>query len=521
VKILFVYPNAEGYGRIPLGISIIITILLENNHTVELFDTTFIMINENTDSIIREKAKLALPTDRSHLYDPQSADGIDEMLKEKVKKFSPDLIAMNIVEDNYQYADHLLQVIKSLDRTLPVIVGGSTPTVVPEVVIENPHIDYLVQGEGEEAMKEFCDLLERGKSLESVKNLWYKKNGEVKTNPIRPFVNMDTLPVQNLDIWDKRHFAKPYSGKLYKVGYFEMSRGCLNKCSYCINDACQMRLHEAGNFHREKAIKKVIGEIKIQKDKYNFEMIFFCDDNFLLMSRARMDEFADSWKSEITLPYWMNTTVETINRENLTKLKETGCAGIGIGIESGSEWLRRNVLKRKTRNEQIKKAFDLIHEFGIRTTANNMIGFPGEYEEDIFETIKLNREIKPKSCDLNFVAPYIGTTIHAISKRLGYLDMWDKPGFRGMVKNISTRSGLLINNPHLNRERIMGIFYEFMDYVEGRLPIPDEYKKPAPGSKKSALPRGEMGKEVMEAFMTNMMIRHGGDGEKGLEPIKK
>ena len=67
MKILFIYPNVEGYGRIPLGMSIIITILLENNHTVELFDTTFIMTNENKDSIIREKAKLVLSTDRSHL----------------------------------------------------------------------------------------------------------------------------------------------------------------------------------------------------------------------------------------------------------------------------------------------------------------------------------------------------------------------------------------------------------------------------------------------------------------------
>ena len=59
-------------------------------------------------------------------------------------------------------------------------------------------------------MKEFCDLMERGKSVEGVRNLWYKKNGEVKNNSLRPFVDMDTLPVQNLDLWDKRHFIKPY-----------------------------------------------------------------------------------------------------------------------------------------------------------------------------------------------------------------------------------------------------------------------------------------------------------------------
>jgi len=499
LKILFIYPNAEGYGRIPLGISIIITILLENGHQVELFDTTF-MKSEHIDNIIRERAKLVLPVGRSHLYDLHSTEEIDEILREKVRRVSPDLIAISIVEDNYQYADHLLEVIKSLYRGIPVIAGGNTPTVAPDVVIENPYIDYLIQGEGEEGMQEFCDLMERGKSIEGVRNLWYKKNGEIKNNPLRPFVNMDTLPVQNLDLWDRRHFLKPYSGKLFQAGYFEMSRGCLHKCSYCINNTCQKLLREAGEFHREKSIHKLIEEIRTLRDKHKFEMILFCDDNFLMMSQLRMEEFAESWKAEISLPYWINTEAETINRAKLNILKETGCCGIGLGIESGSEWLRRYVLKRKASNEQIEKAFKLIHEFDIRTTANNMIGFPGEYEEDIFETIKLNRKIIPKSWDLNFVAPYIGTAIHAVSKRLGYLDMWDKPGFEGMAKNISTRRGPVINSPQISKERLMSMFYEFSDYVEGRLPIPAKFMKPSPGSDKNAPPRGEMGKEVVEAF---------------------
>jgi len=332
MRILFIYPNAEGYSRIPLGPSIIITILLEDGHRVELFDTTFIMENRHVDFDIREKAKLVLPTDRSHLYGPHSPEEIDEVLKNKVERFSPDLIAASIVEDNYQCADHLLQVVKSLNRNIPVIVGGGTPTVAPEVVIENPHIDYLIQGEGEEAMKEFCDLMERGKSVEGLRNLWYKKNGEVKSKLPRPFVDMDTLPIQNLDLWDERHFIKAYSGQLYRAGYFEVSRGCLHKCSYCINYACQKLLWEAGKFYRKKSIDKIIEEIKILKGKYNFEMIIFCDDNGLLMSRARMEEFAESWQLEINLPYWINTTAETINRENLAKLKETDCCGIGIGV---------------------------------------------------------------------------------------------------------------------------------------------------------------------------------------------
>lgn len=219
------------------------------------------------------------------------------------------------------------------------------------------------------------------------------------------------------------------------------------------------------------------------------------------MSRQRLEEFTHSWKEEINLPYWMNTTVESIDREKLIKLKETGCCGIGLGIESGSEWFRRNVLKRKGSNEQIKKAFGLIHEFGIRTTANTMIGFPGEYEEDIFETIKLVKNIKPKSANMTFVAPYIGTAIHAVARKLGYINMWDKAGFEGLAKDISMRNSPTIENPHITQERLTQILYDdFIDYIEDRLPIPDKYSKPAPGSNRYAPHRGNMSEDVVEAF---------------------
>lgn len=504
MNILFIYPNAEGYGRIPLGMSLVMTILSQRGHRIELFDTTFILKNEHTDNITREKAKLVLPTDISNLYEANSQETVDMMLVEKIKTFSPDLIAAGIVEDNYNLANHLLDVVKSTYKSVPVIVGGSTPTVAPEVVIKNRNIDYLIQGEGEESMLEFCDLMSEGKDVSKVRNLWYKKNGKIVNNPIRPFVDMNTLPAQNLDIWDKRHFVKPYNGKLYKAGFFEMSRGCLNKCTYCINGTCQKILREAGKYHRRKSVSNTIREISSLKAKFNFEMIFFCDDNFLLMSQDKVDEFADAWMSCVNIPYWINTTIETLTREKLNKLKKSGCCGIGIGVESGSVWLRENILRRCADNNRIIKAFEMIHGFDIRTTANSMIGFPGEYEDDIFETIKLMKKIKPKSFDLCFVAPYFGTLIHQVSKKMGYIKTLKKPGFEGMARDITVRRGPVIEIPGISQDRLKVLFYEFMDYMEGNLSIPERFTKPAPGCGDIRYPRKDMGNEIAEEMLLLM-----------------
>lgn len=500
MKILFIFPNAVGFGRVPLGMSIIMTIMTKKGHEIDLFDTTFLLSSDNTDNILREQSNLVLPTDSSHLYDPHSEEEVDEMFREKIRSFSPDLLAVTILEENYQLADRLLGIAKSLGRNIMTIVGGSTPTVVPEVVIENPLIDYLIQGEGEGAMEEFCDLLEMGKPVDEVRNLWYKKDGKVHSNPIRPYVDLDALPIQNLDLWNPGHFMKAYEGKLRKIGSFELSRGCPFKCTFCINEQYHRLLDEAGGYFRKKSIAYGIREIKALKEKMDLEMVFFCDDNFLQMSQERVREFTELWLSEINLPYWMNTTVETISYERLEMLKKTGCAGIGLGIESGSEWLRQKVLRKPSTNKRIENAFHMIHEFDIRTTANSIIGFPGEYEEDIFETIKLFKRMNPESFDVSFCAPYIGTPIHVIARKMGYVETMDKPGFRGMVPNITFRQGEKIKNPNISFQRLDQLYREFADYIEGRLPIPEKFMKPAPGT--DGTPRGELGIEVIKTLQS-------------------
>lgn len=260
----------------------------------------------------------------------------------------------------------------------------------------------------------------------------------------------------------------------------------------------QISQQNCGRFHREKSIDKVVKEIKTLKGQYGFEMIFFADDNFLLMSHARFNEFAEAWTSEIGLPYWINTELELITEERLAKLKETGCCGIGIGLESGSEWIRSNILHRRhIDNDRVIEKLELIDSFDIRVTANSMIGFPDEYEDDIFETIKLNRRIKPKSLDLNFVAPYAGTAIHAMAKEKGYLDTYSESGFRGMAKNITVRKEPVMKLPQITHERLNDIFYKFADYIYGNLEIPEKFRKPALGAHRGAPPRDSDGRDII------------------------
>ena len=178
MKIMFLYPNHVGYFRCPVGLTLIMTVCANEGHEVKLFDTTFMNVSENEDNAIREKAKQVKPVTLDNFFNKKSKNQIETDWLKAVEEFSPDIIGTTILEDSYVYCDRLLSLVKE-KFNIPVVAGGSMPTVVPQVIIENPNIDYVVETEGEVAFKELLIALKKGKDVSKVSNLWYKDNGKV------------------------------------------------------------------------------------------------------------------------------------------------------------------------------------------------------------------------------------------------------------------------------------------------------------------------------------------------------
>jgi len=237
---------------------------------------------------------------------------------------------------------------------------------------------------------------------------------------------------------------------------------------------------QVGAYRRNKTVDTIVREVLELHKHENFEMILFSDDNFLGRSFSEMEEFYDRWEKEVKIPYWINTCIETLNEKNVPKLKKSQCIGIGIGMETGSEWVRRNILlKGNMTNEMYVEGFKLMARHGIRSTCNVMIGFPGEYEADVFETIKVNKIIRAidtdlTSCGMSFVAPYAGTVMHNISVELGLIDVNTKLGFKGLCENISW-SNPVIRNPNMTIKKMFELRDSFSDYINGVKEIPEQY----------------------------------------------
>jgi len=168
-------------------------------------------------------------------------------------------------------------------------------------------------GESEHTLTEFCNLYEKVESVKAVAGVVNKESdGNIVMNPVPSFADLNELPFPNYDHWADSHLIKPYDGKLYRSGYIEMSRGCMFICSYFVNVTYQAIMKDSGKFFRGKTVDRMIEEAKYLTDKFDLEMFFFCDDNFLSITNSKLEEFAEKWTSEIGFPFWINTTVESL-----------------------------------------------------------------------------------------------------------------------------------------------------------------------------------------------------------------
>ena len=93
-------------------------------------------------------------------------------MNDKVKQFSPDLLALSCTEDMFHLGINLLR--RTRYRNILTIAGGVFPTFAPELVLSYDEIDIVCKGEGENALLELCSRLKKGQDYYDIQNLWLK-----------------------------------------------------------------------------------------------------------------------------------------------------------------------------------------------------------------------------------------------------------------------------------------------------------------------------------------------------------
>lgn len=387
MKVLFIYHNIDtkNIRHFPYGIGTLSAVLKEKGHETEVL----------------------------YIQEEISA----EALLSHVGSFDPDLIGFSTVTLQWNHTRRYASIIKRLFK-VPIICGGPHPTFKPEEVINDPSVDMVCIGEGEYALLEVLERMENGGDLSTIPNIWVKNEEErIFRNEIRPLVSdLDTLPFPDREIVPYGDILK--ESKTEPV--FISSRGCPYNCRFCSNSAIKKLYRGKGRYVRQRSPENVIEEIRKLREQHDFGSLNFYDEAFGF-DRGWLEKFCDLYRKEFAYPFAGFIRAETMDREKLHMMREAGLALIYLGVESGNEEIRRQVMGRKVSDKRIIKTCRDAQAEGIQVWTFNMVGVPGETVDTIRETMELNRIIDPHFVSVSIYQPFPGTGIYEDCVRQGLI----------------------------------------------------------------------------------------------------
>lgn len=249
----------------------------------------------------------------------------------------------------------LIQKIKEYNSNIKIVCGGFGPTFYPKEYLLSGS-DYVLLGEGEESICDLAYAIENNISLEDVKNLGYKKNGNVVINELRCLVNdLDEFPFPSRDTLDTVMKNKSSVNMI-------TARGCSGNCEFC-SVISFFRLSD-GKIWRTRSIKNIVDEIEQLVNK-GVKYIKMVDDSFIDGNRDEnwCRNFADEiQKRHINVKLRGQIRADKVTEGILFHLKRAGFFSFACGIENGSQTALSRMNKRATLEDN-KRALELFKKY--------------------------------------------------------------------------------------------------------------------------------------------------------------
>jgi radical SAM superfamily enzyme YgiQ (UPF0313 family) len=265
------------------------------------------------------------------------------------------------------------------------------------------------------------DAIDKGKDYSKIKNLWVKKNGKIIKNELRPFKNPNDRLFYDRNIYrDYDSFFRDIEFEQIMVG-----GGCPYKCSYCFNHKYRQIYEKIDKKYCSlRDVNNVIEECIILRDKYKVRNIFF-NDSTLGYNKAWLREFLKKYKEKVNMPFTINATVNEVDEEFCRLLSETKkCFLVRIGLETGNENFRSEVLNKPITNEQYLKAINLFKKYKIKYSMAIMLGLPGETLKYALETLDFASKLSGKKSvvAVNIFKPFPKLDITYYGVKIGQYD---------------------------------------------------------------------------------------------------
>ncbi len=338
------------------------------------------------------------------IYDAMTKGHDLEEIRRRIEAEKPDCVATTAYTASINASMDVLKAAKEINPDIVTVIGGVHANFCyEELLAANPHLDFVVRGEGEETFPELLAAIEAGGGLSKVRGIAFRKDGgrpAVVVTTRRPFIHdLDSLvPAWDLVEWDDyTMFVIPGS----RLAVVNSSRGCNHDCSFC----SQQKFWE--RTYRERSPENFVAELIHLNQAYGVDVAMLSDE-YPTRDRRRWEEILDLIiASGLKMYLLLETRVEDILRDEaiLPKYRQAGVLHIYVGVEAtDQETLDR--FNKRIKCEESARAIQLINAHGMISECSFVLGLPEETKESVQRTLALARRYDPDFAHFLHIAPW-------------------------------------------------------------------------------------------------------------------
>ncbi|MCP4151439.1 MAG: radical SAM protein, partial [bacterium] len=287
-----------------------------------------------------------------------------------------DVLSVGIITTLYITALPILEIvefIKTHNKDAKIIIGG--PFVSNQIdTMNQQEVEYLFQSigadfyvnssQGEATLVKILNSLKQGLPIRNVENIYYKSNKKYDSTPI---LKEDNKLSENMVDW------RLFTDAVGDFASVRLSVSCPFSCAFC-------GFPEHAGAYQTAAVEDVERELNLLAEIKSVKSIQFIDDTFNVPIKRYKEILRMMIKNKYKIPWHAHLRCQFADRETIELMKESGCEGVFLGIESGSDKILKNMNKAAT-VEKYLRGISLLNEYDMLAYGSFIIGFPGETEE--------------------------------------------------------------------------------------------------------------------------------------------
>jgi len=353
-----------------------------------------------------------------HLGQTELTVYVQRELRDHIARLKPDIIGIGAVFSGaFGALTEFAQGIKTFFPHIPIVIGGIHATIFAKEILERyEYIDFAILGEGEYSFLQLVRCITSGQSVDEIDGLAFRQSGIVKLNPKVSFISdLNALPVTDYDLIDLTQYqfdtSDWYSPKKLQIGQpFPVisSRSCPNRCTFC-----SMWLVHGPRF-RARSAKHVVDELEYLYNKYGVRYFEFMDDNLTFDKARTLDICNGIIKRNLNIQFSTpnGVAVNRLDKEIVDALVAAGLIRVALAIEHGSEYIRKQVMRKPLDTERIYQVTEACAKHKhLYIIGYFVIGMPQETQDTLDETYKIITKLPLDHFQINWATPYPGTEL--------------------------------------------------------------------------------------------------------------